>query len=73
MRKSHFNTPQLGNSFKRGNTGDKECCGRNWVCAKLRHHISRLKRRTWATSKDWRRLQDHLDLFIAYQNGYRVG
>ena len=44
----------------------------NHACAKLRHHISRLKRRTGATSKDWRRLQDHLDLFIAYQNGYRV-
>ena len=44
----------------------------NHACAKLRHHISRLKRRTWATSKDWRRLQDHLDLFIAYQNGYTV-
>ena len=44
----------------------------NHTCAKLRHHISRLKRRTWATSKDWRQLQNHLDLFIAYQNGYRI-
>ena len=45
----------------------------NQVCAKLRHHISRLRRRTWATTKDWRQLQKHLDLFIAYQNGYKVG
>ena len=45
----------------------------NHACAKLRHHISRLRRRTWATSKDWRHLQSHLDLFIAYQNGYRMG
>ena len=44
----------------------------NHTCAKLRHHISRLKRRTWATSKNWERLQDHLDLFIAWQNGYQI-
>ena len=44
----------------------------NHTCAKLRHHVSRLKRKTWATSKNWERLQDHLDLFIAYQNGYRI-
>ena len=44
----------------------------NHTCAKLRHHISRLKRRTWATSKDCRFLQMHLDLFIAYQNGYKI-
>lgn len=42
----------------------------NHVCAKLRHHVSRLTRRTWATTKKMERLQMHLDLFIAYQNGY---
>ena len=42
----------------------------NHTCAKLRHHISRLKRKTWATTKDQKYLQMHLDLFIAYQNGY---
>jgi transposase-like protein len=42
----------------------------NHVCAKLRHHISRLTRKTWATTKKMERLQMHLDLFIAYQNGY---
>ena len=44
----------------------------NHTCAKLRHHISRLKRKTWATTKDRKFLQMHLDLFIAYQNGYEI-
>lgn len=42
----------------------------NHTCAKLRHHLSRLKRKTWATTKKMEYLQMHLDLFIAYQNGY---
>ena len=42
----------------------------NHVCAKLRHHLSRLKRKTWATTKSMERLQMHCDLFIAYQNKY---
>ena len=44
----------------------------NHICAKLRHHMSRLNRKTWATTKSIDRLQMHLDLFIAYQNGYDV-
>ena len=44
----------------------------NHTCAKLRHHLSRLKRKTWATTKKLEFLQMHLDLFIAYQNGYEV-
>ena len=43
----------------------------NHACAKLRHHISRLKRKTWAVTKSPERLQMHLDLFIAWNNGYR--
>lgn len=42
----------------------------NHICAKLRHHMSRLNRKTWATTKSMDRLQMHLDLFIAYQNKY---
>ena len=42
----------------------------NHTCAKLRHHISRLVRKTWATTKKMERLQMHFDLFIACQNGY---
>ena len=42
----------------------------NHTCAKLRHHLSRLTRKTWATIKRMERLQMHLDLFIAHQNGY---
>ena len=44
----------------------------NHTCAKLRHHISRLKRKTWATTKSKDYLQMHLDLFIAYQNKYEL-
>ena len=47
--------------------------GINPICTKLRQNISRLRRRTWATTKDWRQLQNHLDLFIAYPNGYKMG
>ena len=44
----------------------------NHTCAKLRHHLSRLTRKTWATTKDMKFLQMHLDLFIAYQNKYEL-
>lgn len=44
----------------------------NHTCAKLRHHLSRLTRKTWATTKDRKFLQMHLDLFIAYQNKYQL-
>ena len=29
----------------------------NHTCAKLRHHLSRLTSKTWATTKNWRFLQ----------------
>ncbi len=44
----------------------------NQVCGKLRHRLSRLQRKTWATTKDRKYLQMHLDLFIACQNGYKL-
>ena len=45
----------------------------NHVCAKIRADLSRMARRTWATTKSIARLQDHLDLYVAWQNRYRVG
>lgn len=42
----------------------------NHIAAKMRHHMSRMKRKSWATTKNIEGLQRHLDLFIAYQNGY---
>ncbi len=44
----------------------------NHTCAMMRSYISRLQRRTWATTKDPKMLQAHLYLFLAYQNGYKV-
>lgn len=40
----------------------------NHTCAMFRANINRLFRRTWCTTKDADRLQDHLDLFINYFN-----
>ncbi len=42
----------------------------NKVCADLRKDLSRLTRRTQITTKKSSRLQRHLDLYIAYNNGY---
>jgi hypothetical protein len=40
----------------------------NHTCALLRANINRLFRRTWCTTKDPKRLKDHLDIFIYYYN-----
>jgi transposase-like protein len=40
----------------------------NHTCAMLRANMSRLIRKTWCTTKDPKRLKDHLDLFITYYN-----
>ena len=40
----------------------------NHTCAMLRANINRLFRRTWCTTKDIERLQDHLDIFISFYN-----
>ena len=45
----------------------------NHTCAKLRADVSRLARRTWSASKCLRGLLDHLDLYIAFNNGYELG
>lgn len=40
------------------------------ICARIRADLSRMRRRTWVTTKKMERLQAHLDLYIAYNNGY---
>ena len=40
----------------------------NHTCAMLRANINRLIRKTWCTTKDPKRLKDHLDLFIYFYN-----
>lgn len=40
----------------------------NHTCAMLRANINRLVRKTWCTTKDRNRLQDHLDLFVCFYN-----
>lgn len=40
----------------------------NHTCAMFRANINRLVRKTWCTTKDRKRLQDHLDLFICFYN-----
>lgn len=44
----------------------------NHTIAKLRHDLVRLGRKTWATTKRMWALQAHLDLYIAYNNGYKL-
>lgn len=40
----------------------------NHTCAMLRANINRLIRKTWCTTKDPIRLQDHLDIYITFHN-----
>lgn len=51
---------------------DDELWRVNHVCAKLRHDLSRLVRKSWVTTKRMWALQAHLDLYIAYNNGYNL-
>ena len=44
----------------------------NHVCAKLRSDLARLTRRTWTTTKRTWMLQASLDLYMAYNNGYKL-
>ena len=44
--------------------------GINHLCAVLRHDLSRLRRKSWVTTKKASRLYWHLYLYIAYRNGY---
>ena len=40
----------------------------NHTCALLRANVNRLIRKTWCTTKDPKRLKDHLDLFMFFYN-----
>jgi transposase-like protein len=42
----------------------------NHVCARIRHDMSRMNRKSWVTTKKIDRLQGHLDAYIGYKNGY---
>lgn len=42
----------------------------NHTSAKIRHDLSRMMRKVWVTTKKASRLQAHLDLYIAFNNGY---
>ena len=44
----------------------------NHICARIRHDLSRMARKTWVTTKKMEGLQAHLDLYIAFNNGYDV-
>ena len=45
----------------------------NHLAAKIRHDLSRMGRKVWVTTKKAAWLQAHLDLYIAFNNGYPVG
>lgn len=44
----------------------------NYTAAKIRHDLSRMARKVWVTTKKAERLQAHLDLYIAYNNQYKL-
>lgn len=44
----------------------------NYTNAKIRNDLSRMSRKTWVTTKKLNRLQAHLDLYLAWNNGYRL-
>lgn len=58
-------------SLSRRNVDDK-MFRMNLTAAKFRHDMSRMARRVWVTTKDRMRLQAHLDLYIAWNNGYTL-
>lgn len=44
----------------------------NYTAAKIRNDLSRMTRKTWVTTKAQWALQAHLDLYIAWNNGYPI-
>lgn len=44
----------------------------NHTCAMMRANINRLIRKTWCTTKDPKRLSDHLEIFIYFYNKYLI-
>lgn len=45
----------------------------NHTCAMLRANVNRLIRKSWCTTKDPKRLKDHLDIFTYYYNEVLLG
>lgn len=43
----------------------------NHTCARIRADLACMARKTWTTTKRIARLQDRLDLFVAFHNGYK--
>ena len=44
----------------------------NHMCARIRNNLSRLHRRSWAHTKDIKRLHQNLYLFMAFNNNYML-
>jgi transposase-like protein len=44
----------------------------NYTAAKIRNDLSRMGRKTWVTTKKIACLQAHLDLYVAFNNGYSL-
>lgn len=44
----------------------------NHVCAKIRADLACMARDTWTTTKKIECLQDRLDIYIAWNNGYKI-
>ena len=44
----------------------------NHTCAMFRANVSRLIRKTWATTKKMQPLIDHLDLYVYYHNKFLI-
>lgn len=45
----------------------------NVLFAKMRNNIARLGRKTWTTTKSIQALENHLWLYVAWENGYSLG
>jgi hypothetical protein len=57
---------------KRRRNTDDPLFALNVTAAKLRNDLSRLSRKTWVTTKKLERLDAHLALYTAWNNGYRL-
>lgn len=60
---------------KKAQTEDKEfdeLFSINNTFAKMRHDMNRLGRKTWFTSKSIKGLENHIWLYVAWTNGYKL-
>ncbi len=59
--------------FRKGRRNEKDpLFVLNFTAAKIRHDLSRMARKVWVTTKKSSFLQAHLNLYLAYVNGYEV-